>query len=395
MPKSSKNDKPTPASVPIVTRGNAFWRDGERFFVKGIAYVPRSSNRERGIREDSVDPLSDAHLPELKEDVALIRNLGLNSISLYNVDSSKDHSQAMAHLEENGIYVTVKLFNDLEAPTAMPKNESNFKAKSATWPMYDNPLVTNAFRLVHNLSRYPNLLGFVVSGRCMHTPQTIPMAEVLRACIRDTKAFLRSFDGVRQIPVGVSADNTQTSMIAQVRYFSAGLAAERADFMAKQCYSWAGPSSFTVSGWQNMVERIGPETMMPMLMGEYGAKTRKSRPWDEVTCLYSPHMTSVYSGGFAYTYLENGNNYGVVKIDEEGKRVIGQEYKNLKKRFKEVNGRSAEDVASEEVKPYEQWVGEFPPCDTRWQATSEIPPFPGNWDAVIRNVLGDLAPLGS
>ncbi|KAK1093329.1 hypothetical protein LTR48_002524 [Friedmanniomyces endolithicus] len=349
MPKSSKNDKPTPASVPIVTRGNAFWRDGERFFVKGIAYVPRSSNRERGIREDSVDPLSDAHLPELKEDVALIRNLGLNSISLYNVDSSKDHSQAMAHLEENGIYVTVKLFNDLEAPTAMPKNESNFKAKSATWPMYDNPLVTNAFRLVHNLSRYPNLLGFVVSGRCIHTPQTIPMAEVLRACIRDTKAFLRSFDGVRQIPVGVSADNTQTSMIAQVRYFSAGLAAERADFMAKQCYSWAGP----------------------------------------------PHMTSVYSGGFAYTYLENGNNYGVVKIDEEGKRVIGQEYKNLKKRFKEVNGRSAEDVASEEVKPYEQWVGEFPPCDTRWQATSEIPPFPGNWDAVIRNVLGDLAPLGS
>ncbi|KAK0356728.1 hypothetical protein LTR91_026210 [Friedmanniomyces endolithicus] len=368
MPKLPKNEPPRPASIPVVTRGNAFWRDGERFFVKGITYLPRSSNRERGNREDSVDPLSEAYLPELKEDVALIRGLGLNSISLYNVDSSKDHSQAMAHLEDNGIYVMVKLFNDLEAPTAMPKNESNFKAKSATWPMYDNPLVTNAFRLVHNLSRYPNLLGFVVSGRCIHTPQTIPMAEVLRACIRDTKAFLRSLDGVRQIPVGVSADNSQIFMIPQVRYFSAGPAAERADFMAKQCYSWAGPSSFTMSGWHNMVERIGPETMMPMLMGEYGAKVRKSRPWDEVTC--------------------------VVKIDEEGKRVIGQEYKNLRKRFNEVNGRSAEEIASEEVKSYEQWVGEFPPCDTRWQATSEIPPFPGNWDAVIRDVLGDLAPPG-
>ncbi len=308
MPKLPKNEPPRPASIPVVTRGNAFWRDGERFFVKGITYLPRSSNRERGNREDSVDPLSEAYLPELKEDVALIRGLGLNSISLYNVDSSKDHSQAMAHLEDNGIYVMVKLFNDLEAPTAMPKNESNFKAKSATWPMYDNPLVTNAFRLVHNLSRYPNLLGFVVSGRCIHTPQTIPMAEVLRACIRDTKAFLRSLDGVRQIPVGVSADNSQIFMIPQVRYFSAGPAAERADFMAKQCYSWAGPSSFTMSGWHNMVERIGPETMMPMLMGEYGAKVRKSRPWDEVTCLYSPEMMSVYSGGFAYTYLENGNN---------------------------------------------------------------------------------------
>ncbi|KAK0291812.1 1,3-beta-glucanosyltransferase [Friedmanniomyces endolithicus] len=395
MPERPKNEPPRPASVPIVTRGNAFWRDGERFIIKGITYVPRSPNRERGNREDSVDPLSEPHLPELKEDVALIRSLGLNSISLYNVDPSKDHSQAMAHLEDNGLYVMVKLFNDLEAPTAMPKNESNFKAKSATWPTYDDRLVTNAFRLVHNLCRYPNLLGFVVSDRSIHMPQNTPMAEVLRACIKDTKAFLHSLEGVRQIPVGVSADNRQVSMIPQVRYFSAGPAAERADFMAKQCYSWAGPSSFIISGWRNMVERIGPETMMPMLMAEYGAKVRKSRPWDEVTCLYSADMTAVYSGGFAYTYLENGNNYGVVTIDEEGKRVIGQEYKNLRKRFKEVNARSAEEIASEEVKPYEQWTGEFPPCNTTWQATSEIPPFPGNWDAVIRNVLGDLAPLGS
>jgi len=57
-----------------------------------------------------------------------------------------------------------------------------------------------------------------------------------------------------------------------------------------------------------------------MLLGEYGTSFGRRRPWDEVSCLYSPDMTGVYSGGFAYTLLEANNGYGVVEIDTDTRR---------------------------------------------------------------------------
>ncbi|TKA83596.1 hypothetical protein B0A55_00400 [Friedmanniomyces simplex] len=385
------DDTPTPASIPIVTRGNAFWRNGERFFVKGITYNPQNSNRAGGDRRAPVDALSEDHLPELEKDMAFVRDLGLNSISLYYHDPSKNHSRAMKHLEAKGIYVTIPLFSNLKALLAKPKNASSFKPNSDTWPMYDLQLIKDAFHLVRELSQYSNVLGFVVTGHIINRRHATKMAEVLRACIRDTKAFLHFLQRNRHIPVGVSACDVREFVIPQLRYFSAGAPSERADFFANKCYSWAGPSSFQISGWRNMVEAIAQTTRMPMLMAEYGTNIRIPRVWDEVLCLYSPDMTSVYTGGFVYTLLESGNSYGVVKVNEGGERVQGKDYANLKESFLKVNARSAEEVASGDVKPYEHWEGEFPPCDTTWEATPDIPPFPGGWEEVVREVLAESA----
>jgi len=48
-------------------------------------------------------------------------------------------------------------------------------------------------------------------------------------------------------------------------------------------------------------------------MSEYGCITNK-RTFQEVGALYSPEMTSVFSGGLVYEYSEEGNGYGLVRI---------------------------------------------------------------------------------
>jgi hypothetical protein len=49
-------------------------------------------------------------------------------------------------------------------------------------------------------------------------------------------------------------------------------------------------------------------------MSEYGCITN-NRTFEEVAALYSPEMTSVFSGGLVYEYSEEGNNYGLVTIN--------------------------------------------------------------------------------
>ena len=70
---------PSPASVPIVTAGNAFWRGAERFLIKGIsyhAYRPETSEEKRELPHGPgphIDPLTQDRLVELEKDIPLIR----------------------------------------------------------------------------------------------------------------------------------------------------------------------------------------------------------------------------------------------------------------------------------------------------------------------------------
>lgn len=366
--------RPIPASIPITTRGNAFWRDGERFFVKGISYSPRTSTDERGNLGTPIDPLCDGQLPELEQDMDFVLDLGLNSISIYHIDHHQSHAKAMKYLEEKGIYVMIPLCANPRPP----------KAHFESSRIYDLDLIMENFRLVHEMAQYPNTLGFIIGGHGTQNATTSNMSQVLRACIRDTKAFLQLIQPARTIPLGVSFEDSQREFPRSIQYFSAGSSdSGRADFLANQCYSWAGPSSFEISGWNYMVETVAQNTRIPMLLAEYGANVGWRRPWDEVSCLYSPDMTGVYSGGFAYTLLESNNGYGVVEIDKDTgrRRQKSGDYSNLKRRFAAVNQRSAVGTANEEVRTYEDWIAGF----SHWSAGHEIPPFPGNWEEVLRH----------
>lgn len=369
--------KPIPASVPITTRGNAFWRDDERFFVKGISYHPRNKDIERGNLSTTIDPLCDEHIPELEQDMDFVLDLGMNSISIHHIDPDKNHGRAMEYLEEKGIYVMVPLFIKLGASN--PRSESR--------SLYNLDLIIENFRLVHEMAQYPNTLAFVVRSHSINND----VNGLLRACIRDTKAFLRQVHPTHGIPVGVTAQDSISSLHRSIQYFSAGPSESgHADFFANACYSWAGPSSFRISGWKNMVETIMQTTRIPILLAEYGSSLGRTRPWDEVACLYSPDMTRVYSGGFAYTLLEGGNGYGVVEIDRDTgrRRQKNGDYANLRRRMVAVNERSVEAIVQRETMAYEERG--FPERnDVRWEARDELPPFPASWEEVVRQVLAE------
>lgn len=215
------------------------------------------------------------------------------------------------------------------------------------------------------------------------------LAEVYRACVRDTKASIRQRRG-RQVPVGVAVPDIATLRLQQLQYFTAGPTASRVDFFALENWSWAGKSSIKISGWEHLV-RTFESVPVPMFLAAYGTNIVRPRMWQEVECLYSPDMTGVFSGGCAYTFFEDGSRYGVVKIlDEDGRVERGRDFSSLRKRMRAVNARSAEQVfGRSEVRDYESWVGEFPEtAEDRWNATSVLPAFPGVWDEVVAGICG-------
>lgn len=86
-------------SLPAVTtEGNAFWADGKRFYIRGVAYQP-------GGAADAADPLLDTEA--LTRDIERFKELGINTIRIYTIDNSKNHDEAMKMLDDAGIYLAL------------------------------------------------------------------------------------------------------------------------------------------------------------------------------------------------------------------------------------------------------------------------------------------------
>lgn len=81
----------------ISAYGNKFfYENGTQFFIKGVAYQLTSD-----------DPLLDS--AQCARDAALMQELGANTIRVYHVDASSDHSDCMTAFANAGIYLTVDL----------------------------------------------------------------------------------------------------------------------------------------------------------------------------------------------------------------------------------------------------------------------------------------------
>lgn len=310
----------------------------------------------------------------------------MNTVAVSALDPSKNHHEALKLLAEAGFYVLVKISEDIAVPKLSPNDDVQGDADFDTASYYTAESITSSLRIVDQLAGYPNLLGFVVSADSLRYSSTSKIAEVIRAHVRDIKAFLRTRGG-RCVPVGVSNAELLMMRVPALKYFTAGSKDERIDFFAPDSWSWAHKSSFQISGWKNMVRMLG-EVPVPMFLRQYGSYVGKRRIWEEIECLYSSDMTGVFSGGCFYTFYSPGSNdYGIVEVDEEGKVWKKAEFETLKRRFRTVNVRMEEELFVEDVEDYEAWEGEFPETvENRWMATSTLPEFPGNWEGIIREL---------
>lgn len=135
---SSKIISRQSGSLPTVTsEGNAFWANGERFYVRGVAYQP-------GGAADAADPLLD--LDSLRRDVENFKELGINTIRIYTIDNSQNHDEAMTLLDEAGIYLA------LDANT--PDYSLNRESLASLHASYNDVYLQSVFATIDAFAGY-------------------------------------------------------------------------------------------------------------------------------------------------------------------------------------------------------------------------------------------------
>ena len=93
---------------PLITKGNKFFdsETGLEFRLKGMAYYPRP-NKGKWAEVSNYDWAADKHEDVWTPHLAILKELGENTIRLYSVDPSIPHDKFMCACSEAGIYVLV------------------------------------------------------------------------------------------------------------------------------------------------------------------------------------------------------------------------------------------------------------------------------------------------
>ncbi|BFZ61576.1 1,3-beta-glucanosyltransferase, partial [Saitoella coloradoensis] len=319
---SSVATSATATLTPVTIDGNAFFQGNDRFYVRGVTYQPGG---EASALTD--DPLANTEACE--RDIPYFEQLGINTIRVYNVDNSADHSVCMNMLQNAGIY----LFVDVNTPRI---------ALSRTDPAgsYNAIYLQHVFATVDAFKNYSNVVGFFAGNEVINEANDTEAAPYVKATLRDLKNYI-SKQSDRQIPVGYSAADISENRIQLAEYFNCGDdATARADFYAFNSYSWCGDSSYTTSGFSQRVEDFSNYSI-PLFFSEYGCNLVSPRPFTEVGSIYSENMTPVFSGGLVYEWTQESNNYGLVEVNGTSITPL-QDYENLMEEFAKTSNPSGD-----------------------------------------------------
>lgn len=212
----------------------AFYADGERFMVRGIAYQP-------GGASDNEDPLAD---PEVcARDIERFQELGLNSIRVYSLDNTKDHDECMGLLADAGIY----LMADVNSPMYSIRRDEPAQSYNADY-------LQAVFATVEEFAQYDNTMLFFSGNEVIDDVNNTNTAPYVKAATRDIKNYIRA-QGLREIPVGYSAADVESNRMQTAQYFNCGSDDARSDFFAMNDYSWCN-SDFLRAGWDVKVRNF-------------------------------------------------------------------------------------------------------------------------------------------
>ncbi|KAL3422605.1 1,3-beta-glucanosyltransferase gel1 [Phlyctema vagabunda] len=350
------------ASLPTVTvKGNAFFAGDTRFYMRGIDYQPGGSS-------NLIDPLADE--ATCTRDIVKFKDLGINTVRIYTVDNTADHSACMAALADAGIYLVL----DVNTPL--------YSLNRATpAPSYNAAYLQNIFATIDKFAKYTNTLAFFSGNEVINDDTTTNCAPYVKAVTRDMRQYIGN-RGYRQIPVGYSAADVDSNRMEMAAYMNCGTDDERSDFFAFNDYSWCDPSSFTISGWDVKVKNFTGYGL-PIFLSEYGCITNE-RKWEETTALYSDKMTSVYSGGLAYEYSVEENGYGLVEIDGDT-LTVNSDYTALKEAFAATASPNGDGGYSSTTS-----ASTCPPQSNTWNVTSDaLPAIPSKALEYSKTGAGD------
>lgn len=350
---------------PVTSEGNAFWANGERFYIRGVAYQP-------GGAADAADPLLD--MQSLTRDIQRFQELGINTIRVYTIDNSQNHDEAMQMLDEAGIYLA------LDANT--PEFSLNRESLETLHQSYNDVYLKGVFGTINNFAGYNNLLLFFSGNEVINARNNTHAAPYIKAVTRDMKQYI-SAQSSRPIPVGYSSADVAENIESQALYFACGPDEQaRSDFFAFNDYSWCDPSSFQESGWDVKVQTY-QDYGLPLFLSEFGCITN-TRQWGEIEALYSPEMTIAYSGGLAYEYTLEANGYGLVEQSGNG-IVPNEDFRRLAAAYEATPNPEGDGGAT-----MQRTVPECPPRTREWDVSTEnLPEIPARAQRYIQNGVGN------
>ena len=154
---ASAFDCPGSKTPPLFIKRKRFYvsTTGEYFPIKGIAYYPRPNDGPLS-KSNSVDFYTDEYADRWTEDIANLKELGVNAIRLYAVDPSKNHDNFMCALQEAGIYVMMGLLAYCEDCAI-----GAWVGVDAEPPLcYTSTLKERGKFVIRTFSKYDNLMAF-------------------------------------------------------------------------------------------------------------------------------------------------------------------------------------------------------------------------------------------
>jgi 1,3-beta-glucanosyltransferase GAS5 len=194
----------------------------------------------QGGSSDITDPIADA--AGCTRDITEFTKLGINTIRVYAVDNTANHDDCMNSLAAAGIYLIL----DTDTPNYSLNRDNPQES-------YNSVYLQSVFATIDSFQGYNNTLAFLSGNEVVNEANNTNCAPYVKAVTRDMKAYI-SARGYRQIPVGYSAADVASNQQLMAEYLNCGLDNERSDFYAINDYSWCDPSSFTQSGWSQLVE---------------------------------------------------------------------------------------------------------------------------------------------
>lgn len=266
-----------------------------------------------------------------------MQQLGVNTIRVYNLDGNLDHNECVSIFNAAGIYMILDVNSGLTG---------QYLDRSDPSSTYTLSYLEHIFGIVEAFAPFPNVLGFFAGNEIINQDSATDAPAYIRAVTRDLKQYI-SLHIDRAIPVGYSAADVDTLLHDSWNYLGCELSNStfsKIDFFGLNDYEWCGNSSYTVSGYNVLVDLFA-DTTIPVFFSEYGCNLVEPRTFTNVPVLYGDEM-SVLSGGLVYEFTEETDSYGLVDINSTSEVTILQDYVYLQQELAKIDIQSLTSMNS-------------------------------------------------
>ncbi|CAO3592372.1 unnamed protein product [Absidia cylindrospora] len=220
------------------------------------------------------------------------------------------------------------------------------------------------------------MLAYMAGNEVTNDRTNTGASAFVKGALRDIKHYIK-LNKSKYLPVGYASNDNENIREPIRDYFSCGDDAAQVDFYGVNLYEWCGKSSFESSGYDERTKEFSKYNK-PVFLSEFGCNLVSPRPFTEVQAIYSRPMTDVWSGGVAYEWTQENNNYGLVKLSKSNstqgtaKADILPDYTNLQTQLAKANPQGAQMDNFNLVRS-------SPACPSHsnnWKASLNLPPTP-------------------